>query len=55
MKVKQLIEKLKEVNQEADIIIDGDTNGWYDLEKVDIYNDEDSDKAMVNLISSNEM
>ena len=51
MTVKELIEKLETMDQNANLVIDYDDNGFYNLIGVDASIGE----SMVNLVSSNEM
>lgn len=57
MKLKELIRllgKLEDEYKNHDVIVDFDENGWYDLEKVRIVVDPESEKCFINLQSSNE-
>lgn len=53
MKVKELIKKLESVDQDLHVIVDFDSHGYYDLEKVKVVKDQEGDKFL-NLKSSNE-
>lgn len=56
--VGKLKEALKKVDDDTEIIIDRDSNGWYDLEKVEvttISTIHDEKEVVVNLVSSNEL
>ncbi len=61
MKLKTLIKKLQKLEKDhknADVVVDFDENGFFNLEKVIIVRDGDDDapgKMLVNLKSSNEL
>jgi hypothetical protein len=57
MKVRALIKKLEKLEKKIgnkEVIIDFDIHGYYNLEKVKIVKDEDSEALLINLKSSNE-
>ena len=55
MKVKDLKKLLEKYSDNTEVIIDGDENGWYSLESIEPYTDEDRKNQFVNLVSSNEI
>jgi len=54
MTVKQLRKKLEKYADDVEVIIDGDDEGYYTLEKVKPNTVDDKRKQVCNLISSNE-
>jgi hypothetical protein len=57
MTVKDLIKKLEAVNENLEVIVDGDSEGGYwNLREVALFlNEKDSDEIFCNLLSSNEI
>jgi hypothetical protein len=53
MTVRDLIKKLKKMNQNLDAVIDLDENGWYSIDAVEEAEDS-SGYCAVNIVSSNE-
>jgi len=56
IKTSDLISMLKELlkkHGDLDIVINANSDGWYNLEEVDIFKDEDGEE-FINLSSSND-
>ena len=54
MTVRELISILECFNGDEVIMIDADENGWYDVENVEVVQNEDDCAPSVSIVSSNE-
>jgi len=49
MKVKDLIKKLKAFNQDMEVVLDADSDGYYFLEEIVVYTEDEDDDPKIAL------
>lgn len=54
MTKKELVSLLQKFDDDMDVIVDGDENGWHNLEDVELFEEEDG-IHFINLVSSNNL